>query len=318
MPQAGPVAYGQDTLRYDGGMSQHPSTAAEAVTRPGARTDSRELVTTVVMTRDRRDQLLASLPRHQAPLIVVDNGSTDGSLEAIGACRPDAQVISVGRNLGACARNLGVEQARTPYVAFADDDSWWAPGALRQAVRVLSAHPEVAVLVASVLVGPEERPDPINAMLTHSPLPDRPGLPGRPVLGFLACAAVVRRDAFLAAGGFDDVVFFFGEETRLALDLATKGWALQHLPDLVVHHHPAPGRADNAGKPLLADRNDLLTAVMRRPWRVVGGTAFALLRSPDRWPALVAAARRTPRALRRRRQVPDDVEAQLRLLEGAA
>lgn len=317
MPQPGPVAYGKDTLGYDVGMSQHSSTAAEAATRPAAQADPRELVTTVVMTRNRRDQLLASLPRHRAPLIVVDNGSTDGSLEAIGASRPDAQVISPGRNLGACARNLGVEQARTPYVAFADDDSWWASGAMERAVQVLSAHPDIAVLVASVLVGPEERPDPINAMLTDSPLPDRPGLPGRPVLGFLACAAVVRRDAFLAAGGFDDVVFFFGEETRLALDLATRGWALQHLPELVVHHHPAPGRADNAGKPLLADRNDLLTAVMRRPWRVVGGAALTLLRSPDRWPALVAAARRTPRALRRRTRLPDHVEAQLRLLEGA-
>jgi GT2 family glycosyltransferase len=189
---------------------------------------------------------------------------------------------------------------------------------LDRAVEVLDAHPEIAVLVASALIGPEERPDPINVMLSDSPLPDRPGLPGRPVLGFLACAAVVRRDAFLAAGGFDDVVFFFGEETRLALDLASTGWALQHLPELVVHHHPVAGRPDNAGKPLLADRNDLLTAVMRRPWPVTGRTAFALLRSPERWPALVAAARRFPRALRRRRPVPDHVEAQLRLLEGAA
>ncbi len=316
MPQAGPVAYGKGTLRYDVGMKQPPSTGVEPATGQGPGTDPSEQVTTVVMTRDRRDQLLASLPRHRAPLIVVDNGSTDGSLEAVGISRPDAQVISLGRNLGACARNLGVQQARTPYVAFADDDSWWASGALDRAVQVLDTHPEIAVLVASVLVGPDDRPDPINAMLTDSPLPDRPGLPGRPVLGFLACAAIVRRDAFLAAGGFDDVVFFFGEETRLALDLATRGWALQHLPELVVHHHPAPGRADNAAKPLLADRNDLLTAVMRRPWSVVGSTAVALLRSPARWPALVAAARRTPRALRRRKRVSEDLEAQLRLLSG--
>jgi GT2 family glycosyltransferase len=267
------------------------------------------------MTRDRRDQLLTSLPRHGAPLVVVDNGSTDGSLEAIGSCRPDAQLIGLGRNLGACARNLGVARARTPYVAFADDDSWWEPGALDRAVEVLDAHPAIAVLVASVLIGPEQRADPLNALLSDSPLPDRPDLPGRPVLGFLACAAVVRRDAFLAAGGFDDVVFFFGEETRLALDLATNGWALQHLPELVVHHHPVAGRPDNAGKPLLADRNSLLTAVMRRPWPVVSRTVLGLLRSPDRWPALGAAARRTPGALRRRRPVPAGVEAQLRLLE---
>ena len=300
-------------------MQQHPSTPAGALTSTGppgqAGTGTGARVTTVVMTRDRHDQLLTSLPRHGAPLVVVDNGSTDGSLEAIRSCRPDAQLIGLGRNLGACARNLGVERARTPYVAFADDDSWWAPGAVDRAVEVLDAHSEIAVLVASVLIGPEQRADPINTLLTDSPLPDRPGLPGRPVLGFLACAAVVRRDAFLAAGGFDDVVFFFGEETRLALDLATTGWALQHLPELVVHHHPVAGRPDNAGKPLLADRNVLLTAVMRRPWPVVGRTVLGLLISPGRWPALGAAARRTPAALRRRRPVPAGIEARLRLLE---
>ena len=267
------------------------------------------------MTRDRCDQLLVSLPQHGSPLIVVDNGSRDGSSNAVRACRPDALLVLAGRNLGATARNTGVELARTPYVAFADDDSWWAAGALDLAADVLDAHPEIAVVVASVLVGPEERPDAINAMLRDSPLSDRPGLPGRPVLGFLACAAVVRRSAFLEAGGFDDVVFFFGEETRLALDLAADGWALQYLPELVVHHHPGQNRPENAGRPLLADRNELLTALMRRPWPVVARTATALALARDRWPALAAAARRTPRALRRRRRIPGHVEAQLRLLE---
>lgn len=272
-------------------------------------------VTTVVMTRDRREQLLVSLPHHASPLVVVDNGSSDGSPQAVQAYRPDARLVRSPHNLGALARNTGVQLAQTPYVAFADDDSWWADGALERAADLLDGHPQVAVLVATVLVGPQQRPDPINAMLLDSPLPDRVGLPGRPVLGFLACSAVVRRSAFLQVGGFDEVVFFYGEETRLALDLVTAGWALQHVPELVVHHHPRPGRPGDEGRPLLGDRNELLTALMRRPWPVVGRHGARLAASPRRWPALAAAARRAPAALRRRQPVPATLEAQLRLLE---
>jgi hypothetical protein len=68
-----------------------------------------------------------------------------------------------------------------------------------------------------------------------------PDLPGPSILGFLACAVVVRRSAFLAVGGFDDVVFFGGEE-RVAPDLAAAGWGLAYVPDLVVHHHPSSDR----------------------------------------------------------------------------
>ena len=63
-------------------------------------------------------------------MILVDNGSTDGTVAAVRDARPDLRVVRLGTNRGAPARNLGVRLAATPYVAFADDDSWWSPGAL--------------------------------------------------------------------------------------------------------------------------------------------------------------------------------------------
>lgn len=275
-------------------------------------------VTIVVATRDRRADLERTLPRHEAAVIVVDNGSADGSVHAVRARHPAAEVVELGRNHGAPARNLGVERAATPYVAFADDDSWWAPGALDRAVAVLDAHPRLAVLAARVLVGDAEALDPVCEAMSSSPLGTLADLPGPSILGFVACGAVVRRDAFLAAGGFDDVIFFFGEEERLALDLAAAGWGLAYVPEVTVHHHPSPAR-DPGGRRALAVRNDLLVACLRRPWPVVARRAAAALRSgPAGRAGLRAALPRVPRALARRRRLPATVEAARRRLEVAA
>jgi hypothetical protein len=93
--------------------------------------------------------------------------------------------------------------------------------------------------------------------------------PGPAVLGFMACGAVVRLEAFLVGGGFDDIVFFVGEEERVALDLAAAGWALVYVPAVVAHHHPSPVRVVDDRR-ALALRNAVLIAVLRRPWSVVG------------------------------------------------
>ncbi len=271
-------------------------------------------VTVVVATRNRWEDLRASLPRHPRPVLLVDNGSTDGSPDLVRSTFPDVTVVELGRNHGAVARNVGVELARTPYVAFADDDSWWAPGALLLAQQVLDEFPRLAVLAASVLVGLEERADPICAALASSPLPPADDLPGPPVLGFLSCGAVVRRDAFLHARGFDDVVFFMGEEERLALDLAALGWGLAYVSRVVAHHHPSPAR-DRRAREIQAARNRLLTTVLRRPWPVVLAVLREQLATPVGRQAALRAVPRLRRALARRRPLPPAVEQARALLD---
>ncbi|WP_198168192.1 glycosyltransferase family 2 protein [Herbidospora yilanensis] len=272
-------------------------------------------VTTVVVTRDRRAELERSLPHHDSPVIVVDNGSTDGSAAMIRARFPHHRLVEAGENLGAAARNIGVRLATTPYVAFADDDSWWAPGALARGADLMDASPRLAVLAARVLVGAGEVVDPVCAEMARSPLPRAPDLPGPSVLGFLACGAVVRRNAFLAAGGFDDVIFFMGEEERLALDIAAGDWGLSYVEEVVAHHHPCPAR-DPLRRQVLLRRNALLTAVLRRPWTVVARAALTMTHTgPAGWRGLGEAVTRLPRALARRRGLPAQVETARRSLD---
>jgi N-acetylglucosaminyl-diphospho-decaprenol L-rhamnosyltransferase len=273
-------------------------------------------ITVVVATRNRRDQLAGTLGRHVPPVILVDNASDDGTPEFVERRFPWVRVVRLDRNLGAAARNIGTQLAATPYVAFADDDSYWADGSLERAAEVLTDHPRVGLLAARVLVGPRARLDPVSAAMAAAPLGMPAGHAGPAVLGFLACAAVVRREAFLAVGGFTPALHTYGEEDLLALDLAAAGWLLSYVPSLVVHHLPAPQGRDN-GRLRTQARNRMLTALLRRPGRVVWRTAAELSRDPAGRRGLADAARMLAWALRHRQPLPADVERARQRLDSA-
>jgi GT2 family glycosyltransferase len=284
---------------------------------PTDRPDPTSDITVVVASRNRQEDLLATLPRHEAPVVLVDNGSTDGTVAAVREAYPEVTVLALARNHGAHGRTLGLARAGTPFVAFADDDSWWAPGDLARAVEILRAHPRLALINARILVGPEERLDPVCSEMADSALGTAPDLPGPSLLGFVACGSVVRTEAFQAVGGFDPVVRFPGEEERLALDLAAAGWAMAYVDSLTVHHHPSPRRDAPGRRQAGIWRSKVLTAVMRYPLADVGGVLRTAVRSGrPGLEGLVRAVPDLPAALQRRRPIPPQVRADVRLLAG--
>ncbi|MFI6436342.1 glycosyltransferase family 2 protein [Streptomyces sp. NPDC050759] len=279
----------------------------------------------VIATRNRAPSLARTLRRlldlpERPPVVVVDNASTDETRDLLARDFPQVQVVRLPFNRGALARTDGVRALDTPYVAFSDDDSWWAPGALSRAADLFDAHPRLGLLSAHTLVGPADEPDPLNDVLATSPLGPATDLPGTQILGFLACASVVRRSAYLDAGGFHPVLFFGGEETLLAYDLAARGWGVIHCPEVIAHHHPAP--SPRTGRTVTVRRNALLTAWLRRP------LPYALARTrdlagearhdPRARQALQETLARLPAALRARRPLPPQVERAARTLDTAA
>jgi GT2 family glycosyltransferase len=279
-------------------------------------------VAVVIATRNRGPELLGTLARLAAlperpPIVVVDNGSTDGTAELVRANHPGVQVVGLRRNRGGAARTVGARLVDSPYVAFSDDDSWWAPGALGRAVELLDRHPRLAVLAARVLVGPEERLDPVCGEMAHSPLARADDLPGPSVLGFIACGAVVRRAAFLEVGGFDARLGVGGEEELLSIDLVARGWGLAYVEEVIAHHHPSPSR-DPSARRRVQVRNALWSAWLRRPLdgaaRRTAQLAALALHQPGASSGLLLAILGLPWVLRERQPVPRELEAALRTL----
>jgi GT2 family glycosyltransferase len=289
--------------------------------QPGA--DAR--VGVAIATRERCAELAGTLSRlcalpERPPVVVADNGSGDGTPAAIRAAFPAVEVLELGCNRGAAARNAAAERLATPYVAFSDDDSWWRPGALRRAADVLDADPRLALIAARILVGPDERLDPVCRLMERSPLSAHRGAVGRPVLGFVACGAVVRREAFLSVGGFEGRFGIGGEESPLALELAAAGWELAYVPDVVAHHHPAGGGV-RPGRRATMLRNEIWATWLRRPAGAAARRTVGLVArsGPRRHTAagVAQAVRGGGWVARERRVVPAGVERALRALERA-
>lgn len=283
--------------------------------------------TFVIASRDRAGELTSVVTRlldtTECPITVVDNHSRDDSVAAVKRIGARAagrvRLVALDSNRGAVGRNVGVAASTTPYVAFCDDDSWWQPDATVIAEHTFDAYPSVGLLAARTIVLPRDEEDHFSRMLAESPLGHPPHLPGPTILGFMSCAAIVRKTAFEQAGGFSDILHFRGEEMLLAVDMATLGWDLCYCPALVAMHQPSQVRATTAAQAARVMRNDVLTTWLRRPaghcLRATGTLLTATLRGPEHARAASEAVMRLPAVLRGRRRLPDRIERALELLE---
>jgi N-acetylglucosaminyl-diphospho-decaprenol L-rhamnosyltransferase len=110
-------------------------------------------VTVVLLTYHcgaRIDPILDRLLCLGVPILAVDNGSGDDTVQRLQ--RRNIDVVALPLNIGAAARNVGVERATTPYVAMCDDDGWFVRDGLRLAADLLDRRSALAVVNARILV----------------------------------------------------------------------------------------------------------------------------------------------------------------------
>jgi GT2 family glycosyltransferase len=179
------------------------------------------------------ERVLASLRRQssEADVVVVDNGSTDGSIELLGERFPEVEVIGLGRNIGfGPALNRAIDQHLADPLILLNNDTECEP---RFVEALLDAVGAEAQSVAGVLVQ-ERSPDRIDSagvvadrtLMGFDHLHDEPIAAASTApdpLGPTGGAALYRRQAFEAIGGFDERIFLYYEDLDLALRLAAAG-----------------------------------------------------------------------------------------------
>jgi N-acetylglucosaminyl-diphospho-decaprenol L-rhamnosyltransferase len=265
---------------------------------------------------DALHRCLAGL-RRQGPreVVVVDNGSSDGSLARVRADMPDVSVIEPGANLGyGSAANRGVVVTTAPYVLVANPDVEVTAGAMATLAGVLDDDPRCA------LVGPLIRTPHGDRYPSARRFPSLPDAAGHAVLGILApnnrftrayqrsdldaagaevqdvdwvsgaCFAV-RRRAFDEVGGFDESYFMYAEEVDLCWRLRGGGWRVAYAPAAEVVHVQGVSTERHPFRMIVEHHRSLWRFATRtqRGWRrlllplVAAGLAFrTVLVSVDR------------------------------------
>ena len=202
------------------------------------------------------DSCLAEAPEE---VVVVDNGSYDGSIDMVRREFPSVhlKVLSANPGYGA-ASNIAFRLCRAPHVLLLNSDTEVRPGALAALSQALDERPQTGV-IGPKLENPDGSlqrsvfpfPSPYISFLKRQPLSGLvsrlPGLREHYPLNFahererrvpwvLGAAQAIRRDAFEAVGGFDESYVMYYEEVDLCYRMQRAGWDTRFVPVATVMH----------------------------------------------------------------------------------
>ena len=193
---------------------------------------------------------LASVVAHgRGPILVVDNGSSDGSAELVRHEFPRIPLrVQENRGYGAAA-NRALAELQTRYVLLLNADTELTSGASEALLSYLDHHATVGLagprlVTAAGIFDPSALafPRPLALLLQESGvnrlfrLGHRNEWRARSADWILGAALVIRREAFLAVGGFDEGYFLYQEEVDLCHRLRGAGWEIHYAPVATVLH----------------------------------------------------------------------------------
>ena len=253
--------------------------------------------------RDRLTDVLEALTGQVSSVVVVDNGSRDGTASWLADCWPSVHTIANHRNEGyPVAVNQGVAWALADgadAVLLVNDDAVFRPGAVQCLAQAVNADEGLGAVTPLMLY--RDRPGVINgtggffdphrgrAALRGAGEPDLGQYDRQPDVDYPSgAAALLRREALHTVGELDEAFYLYFEDTDWGLRARHAGWRTEFVPGARVAHVGSASTADDPARRRYYNvRNRLYLARRHASWRGRAWTWLATLallsKQPARW-----------------------------------
>jgi GT2 family glycosyltransferase len=210
-------------------------------------------------------------------VVLVDNGSTDGSIAWVQQNHPDTKIVALDRNYGfAAACNRGIRATSAELIITLNNDTVPGSAWLEGLLSAVEQYADVGMFASTLLL--DRDPPVVDAagidvnrlgvawnVARGQPLAELPSTPHE-VFGPCAGAALYRRQLFEDVGLFDETFFAYLEDAELAWRARWAGWECTSLPSSTVSHiHSATGGRNLPQKYWLLGRNRLWTILRHYP-----------------------------------------------------
>lgn len=218
------------------------------------------LVSIIILSWNRKSEILRTLEdlkRQTQPgfeIVVVDQGSTDGTLEALVAC--PVRLVKLHKNLGVPGgRNVGAVNANGKILIFLDNDASLANDAVEKTIDLFEDE-KIGVVGFKILIESTKCLDISSWVYQKSKLKDSEK--SFFTYTFCGCGHAIRREIFEKVGYYWDDLFFSWEESELSIRVLDAGYSILYSPEIKAYHRISPeNRTSNRRHECLRLRNSL-------------------------------------------------------------
>lgn len=217
------------------------------------------LVSLVTICWNRKAEICESLRRikeidyNKLEIIVVDNCSTDGTIEAIESEFPEVKLIKMFKNIGIEAYNIGFKNAKGKYIVILDDDSFPQKNAVKRMVEKFEKDEKLGVVAFDVRN--YYNYDEVKIQEEKDGGEDTAAESDNYIMAFNGAGAGVRRDALEKIGFYPEEFFLYWNEQDTAFRILDLGYKIKFFADVISYHKYSPKNRSSWRAPFYYTRN---------------------------------------------------------------
>lgn len=212
------------------------------------------MVSVVILTWNRKDDLIVTIAELKestyAPIeiIVVDNGSNDGTQEAINEKFPQVNFIRLEKNGGIAGYNIGMKKARGEYVVLLDSDSFPDRNAIERMLKIFESDRSIGAVAFDIH----------NSQLTTNNLQLTTKFDlrkGKDVYGYNGAGVGIRKECLERAGYLFEPYFLYFNEHDHAFRILQAGYKIKFHPEIIAYHKSSMTSRVSRSAPYYYTRN---------------------------------------------------------------